>query len=228
MTLVGLTLPALSEYDPPVAGEGSLDPMGLAAISDRLADQLAPGVRARMLRVRFVTAMAVGAVLLLQLVLDALRARNLLRLSIAGLFLVVAVPVVYSLARRRAPLRAWIVLAAAGAVYLVLAVAMEVPQERLHLVEYGALAILLRAAFAESAAVRPRGAHSANVDLRSLLAATAIGWLDEAMQGILPNRMYDLRDVGFNALAAAVALGAAAALRVAIEPAARSREEPEK
>ena len=183
---------------------------------------------------RLWVAVAVAVSLLLaalypfQLVLDALRARNLLRLSIAGLFLVVAVPVVYSLARRRAPLRAWIVLAAAGAVYLVLAVAMEVPQERLHLVEYGALAILLRAAFAESAAVRPRGAHSTNVDLRSLLAATAIGWLDEAMQGILPNRMYDLRDVGFNALAAAVALGAAAALRVAIEPAARSREEPEK
>ncbi|MDQ1347397.1 MAG: hypothetical protein QG573_767 [Acidobacteriota bacterium] len=183
---------------------------------------------------RLWVAVAVAVSLLLaalypfQLVLDALRARNLLRLSIAGLFLVVAVPVVYSLARRRAPLRAWIVLAAAGAVYLVLAVAMEVPQERLHLVEYGALAILLRAAFAESAAVRPRGAHSTIVDLRSLLAATAIGWLDEAMQGILPNRMYDLRDVGFNALSAAVALGAAAALRVAIEPAARSREEPEK
>ena len=183
---------------------------------------------------RLWVAVAVAVSLLLaalypfQLVLDALRARNLLRLSIAGLFLVGAVPVVYSLARRRAPLRAWIVLAAAGAVYLGLAVAMEVPQERLHLVEYGALAILLRAAFAESAAVRPRGAHSTNVDLRSLLAATAIGWLDEAMQGILPNRMYDLRDVGFNALAAAVALGAAAALRVAIEPAARSREEPEK
>ena len=183
---------------------------------------------------RLWVAVAVAVSLLLaalypfQLVLDALRARNLLRLSIAGLFLVGAVPVVYSLARRRAPLRAWIVLAAAGAVYLVLAVAMEVPQERLHLVEYGALAILLRAAFAESAAVRPRGAHSANVDLRSLLAATAIGWLDEALQGILPNRMDDLRDVGFNALAAAVALGAAAALRVAIEPAARSREEPEK
>ena len=61
MTLPGLTLPDLSEYDPPVAGEGSLDPMGLAAISDRLADRLVPGLRSRMQRVRFVTAMAVGA-----------------------------------------------------------------------------------------------------------------------------------------------------------------------
>jgi len=60
VTLAGLTLPELSAYDPPVAGEGSLDPMGLAAISDRLADRLVPGVRSRMQRMRFVTAMAVG------------------------------------------------------------------------------------------------------------------------------------------------------------------------
>jgi hypothetical protein len=61
VAVAGLTLPALSAYDPPVAGEGSLDPMGLAAISDRLADRLAPGIRSRMQRMRFVTATAVGA-----------------------------------------------------------------------------------------------------------------------------------------------------------------------
>lgn len=61
MALTGFSLPELSEYDPPAAGEGSLDPMGLAALSDRLAEQLVPGVRARMQRIRFVTAMAVGA-----------------------------------------------------------------------------------------------------------------------------------------------------------------------
>ena len=57
----GFTSPSLSAYDPPVEGEGSLDPMGLAAISDRLAEQLVPGVRSRMRRIRFVTAMAVGS-----------------------------------------------------------------------------------------------------------------------------------------------------------------------
>jgi hypothetical protein len=59
--LAGFTPPDLSEYDPPVEGEGSLDPMGLAAISDRLADRLVPGLRSRMKRIRFVTAMAVGS-----------------------------------------------------------------------------------------------------------------------------------------------------------------------
>src|SRR5262245_60366783 len=36
--------------------------MGLAAISDRLADRLVPGIRSRMQRMRFVTATAVGAI----------------------------------------------------------------------------------------------------------------------------------------------------------------------
>lgn len=57
-----MALPALSDPDPEVAGEGSLDPLGLAPIADRLAELLAPEVRARMLRIRFVTAIAIGAV----------------------------------------------------------------------------------------------------------------------------------------------------------------------
>jgi hypothetical protein len=57
----GLVLPAVSTYDPLEGGEGSLDPMGLAAMSDRLADLLVPGLRARMRSARFVTAMAVGS-----------------------------------------------------------------------------------------------------------------------------------------------------------------------
>ena len=58
----GLTFPHLSEHDPPVAGEGSIDPLGLAPASDRLADFVAPHVRNRMRHIRFVTATAVGAV----------------------------------------------------------------------------------------------------------------------------------------------------------------------
>jgi len=57
-----LDLPALSEADPEVAGEGSIDPLGLAVFADRLADLLVPDVTARMQRMRFITAIAVGAV----------------------------------------------------------------------------------------------------------------------------------------------------------------------
>jgi len=57
-----IALPTLSEADPEIAGEGSLDPLGLAPTADRLAELLVPDVRARMQRIRFVTAIAVGAV----------------------------------------------------------------------------------------------------------------------------------------------------------------------
>jgi hypothetical protein len=55
------TVPFLTTYDPPGSSEGTLDPLGLYMISDQLATQLVPAVRERMLRIRFVTAMTVGA-----------------------------------------------------------------------------------------------------------------------------------------------------------------------
>ena len=60
--LTGFTVPQFSEFDPPVAGEGSLDPMGLGAISEKLSDKLVPDFRARMTRFRLMTAMAVGII----------------------------------------------------------------------------------------------------------------------------------------------------------------------
>lgn len=54
-------LPFLTEADPEQSGEGGLDPLGLVPVADRLADSIAPGVTARMSRIRFVTAIAVGA-----------------------------------------------------------------------------------------------------------------------------------------------------------------------
>jgi len=61
---VGFELPFLTDPDPDVLGEGTLDPMGLARFADRLADQLVPDMAARMQRVRFLTASAAGAVAL--------------------------------------------------------------------------------------------------------------------------------------------------------------------
>lgn len=54
-------LPTLSKYDPGASGEGSLDPLGLGTVADRIADRLVPGIRARMSQPRFVTLTAVGA-----------------------------------------------------------------------------------------------------------------------------------------------------------------------
>lgn len=56
-----MTLPILTLTDPKISGEGALDPLGVATISDRLANLVLPGLRARMSRPRFLTAMAVCA-----------------------------------------------------------------------------------------------------------------------------------------------------------------------
>lgn len=55
-------LPRLSAYDPGATGEGGLDPLGLSAVADRIADVSVPGLRARMSQPRFVTLSAVGAI----------------------------------------------------------------------------------------------------------------------------------------------------------------------
>jgi hypothetical protein len=59
---IDLDLPFLSLPDPATTGEGVLDPLGLAAVADRLADQILPGLRARMSRPRFLTSIAVASV----------------------------------------------------------------------------------------------------------------------------------------------------------------------
>ena len=58
---MAVTFPFLTSYDPPGTSEGTLDPLGLYQIADQLAVQLVPAVRERMQRIRFLTAMTVGA-----------------------------------------------------------------------------------------------------------------------------------------------------------------------
>ena len=58
---MNVSSPFLTTYDPPGTSEGTLDPLGLYQIADQLAVALVPAVRERMQRVRFLTAMAVGA-----------------------------------------------------------------------------------------------------------------------------------------------------------------------
>ena len=56
-----MTFPFLTVPDPKTTSEGVLDPLGLSGVGDQLADEILPGLRARMVRPRFLTAMAVSA-----------------------------------------------------------------------------------------------------------------------------------------------------------------------
>ncbi|MEZ5313213.1 MAG: hypothetical protein R2862_05920 [Thermoanaerobaculia bacterium] len=152
----------------------------------------------------------------MQFVLDFLRARNLLRLTVAAVFCAGAAGVVWWARRSVLTRRGWAILGAAALVYAAIAARLEVPQERLHLVEYGGLALLLRAAFTErNGRLRPAEADRTGrrtASWTALAVASAIGVADELVQGILPNRQYDPRDIGFNVVAAALALAAVEAL----------------
>jgi hypothetical protein len=57
-----MPLPAVTRLDPEVEGEGSIDPLGLAAVADRLAEAIVPGVTSRMSRPRLLTVVALGLV----------------------------------------------------------------------------------------------------------------------------------------------------------------------
>jgi VanZ family protein len=83
------------------------------------------------------------------------------------------------------------------------------PAERTHLFEYGFLAVLLHQALTE----RVRNGRHVPIPAILAVASTALlGWLDEGIQAILPDRVYDLRDVGVNALAGLMAILASQAL----------------
>jgi VanZ family protein len=182
-----------------------------------VSERRATGLSER--RLWILVAVAVAAIFLslypLQFALNWLRERNLLRLTIGALFALVAAGAVAWLARHRAGLREWLVLVLAAVVYAAFATSLDVPQERLHLVQYGGLALLLEAAFAERERSAGRGPAGRRSVFRALATASAIGLADEIVQGALPNRQYDTRDVIFNALSAGLALLTTAALRVA-------------
>ena len=58
-----MLMPLLSEADPRVSAEGSIDPLGTYAIADALAVRMIPGVRERQLHPRFLTSIAVSLAL---------------------------------------------------------------------------------------------------------------------------------------------------------------------
>lgn len=134
-------------------------------------------------------------------VVVALRQQQLLGAVVTGVYFLAAVALVYHvvfdvrLSDRIAFIALVILAALAGSLVLGLAI----PEERIHFVQYGLMALLARGACAWT--MKPRGAFIA-----ALALASAAGYVDELIQGLLPDRVYDLRDVAINAVAALLAL----------------------
>jgi len=76
---------------------------------------------------------------------------------------------------------------------------LRLPAERLHLIEYGVLAFLIYRALILD--LKKPWAYGGAFILTSL-----IGWGDEGIQYLLPNRYYEFRDVCLNSASAALGL----------------------
>jgi VanZ family protein len=137
-----------------------------------------------------------------------LRDRGVLRFTVFAAFMLAACALVVLVFhdRRNRSWRVIVALAIAFITYAALVVPMQMPEEKIHFIEYGVVAMLARLSTPERWSEGRRFAVS-------FLFVVAAGWMDEIIQGILPNRVYDLRDVGFNAAAGLIALILIASIR---------------
>ena len=84
-------------------------------------------------------------------------------------------------------------------------IGIATPEERTHLFEYSLVAALVHEALLER---RENVRRVPAPAILALVISIALGWLDEGIQSLLPNRVYDNIDVLFNALAATMIIGA--------------------
>lgn len=127
-------------------------------------------------------------------VTNALRDRGVLRVSVGGAFVLAAAIALWLIfrERERRTVRMVVSLVAVAAAYALVIWPMGSPEEKIHFIQYGIVALLAYAAIGRYVA--------------SGLFVLAAGWIDEGIQGLLPSRYYDLRDVAFNAAAGVLAL----------------------
>lgn len=125
-----------------------------------------------------------------------LRDRGVLRISVVVAFVLAAAFVIWLIFRdrRHRTIRFASMLLGVACVYALVILPMKSPEEKIHFIEYGGVAAL-------AYAVWPRRY------VWCAIFVAAAGWIDEIIQGLLPSRYYDLRDVAFNAAAGLLALG---------------------
>ncbi len=129
---------------------------------------------------------------------NALRDAGLLRICVAVAFAVAATTALTLIFRNpgNRTRRMVTMLAGVAVAYALVILPMKSPEEKIHFIEYGVVALLAYASFHRYVA--------------AFVFVAAAGWIDEGIQALLPSRYYDLRDVAFNAAAGLMALAALA------------------
>lgn len=140
----------------------------------------------------------------------ALRTSGLLEAVFLGAFATAVLAVLLVALSVRPGRREVAVGLAVVAVYSAAFARIQILEERTHLFEFGVVGVLIYLALTER---RANGGAVRIPATSAILATAALGWIDEGIQAALPTRVYDLRDVGMNALAGLLAVGATRALR---------------
>lgn len=137
-----------------------------------------------------------------------LRDAGMLRVGVVAAFALAAAGMLWLIFRDRRNRNRKVVgmLILTLAAYASVILPMDSPEEKIHFIEYGVVALLADAAAPASWRARKRF-------LLCALFVLAAGWIDEGIQALLPSRVYDLRDVAYNATAGVIALLALAAVR---------------
>ncbi len=131
-------------------------------------------------------------------IVDALRGRGVLRFVVLGLFALSALVVAWRVWRSRPGWRELGAVLLCGVLYAIVLTRLERHEERIHFLEYGLFAGLVEAALRER--------RSRHAGWLAILITAAAGWIDEGIQGLVPGRIYDLRDVFFNTVAGILAV----------------------
>ena len=127
---------------------------------------------------------------------------------VVGMVLVGATVVAIGLKIRVGRAEIGVAVGVAAAYFMVFA-RMAILEERSHLIEYGVVAVFIHAALAERAS---QGRRVPVPAVLAVLATSLVGAVDEGIQAVLPTRVFDPQDIGFNVLAGVMAVTARVAL----------------
>ncbi len=97
-----------------------------------------------------------------------------------------------------------------GLIYSLTLASIENVEERIHVIMYGVVALLIHAALLE------RSAQAQRISASFMIAigiTVGLGTIDELLQLLMPNRVFDVGDIMFDALASVMAILSNASLR---------------
>ncbi|MFC1699099.1 VanZ family protein [Candidatus Omnitrophota bacterium] len=127
------------------------------------------------------------------------RVGSLADYAAAGILIIFAVWIIFYLISKQKDSSSFIWLAVLACIYAFGLSRLRLAIERVHFIEYGLLAVFLFRALRHNIKNR-------SVYLWSGITVFTLGLIDEGIQYLLPNRVYDNRDVIVNGLAGILAL----------------------